>query len=171
MTVRRLTLIRHAKASTQHSRDQRDFERPLGERGENDAERMGKRLAALGFQPDLVVSSTAERALRTAMIIADRVGHATGSIVTRDDLYLASRGKLQKIVQETAATVGHLVLVGHNPGMSDLWGWLADDHGPSMPTCGIVRIELSHGSWANTARGDAVLLDFDFPMRDPIEGI
>jgi phosphohistidine phosphatase len=158
-------LVRHAKAIAEHRHDQRDFDRPLADRGSADAIHMGRRFAVRAARPDLMVSSTAMRALQTAQAIADAIGRTTASIVTRDDLYLASARTLLEIVRETEASVVHLLLVGHNPGMSDLWGRLSNERAPSLPTCGIVRLELPRGSWRDTADGDAILLDFDHPRR------
>ncbi|MBW2231005.1 MAG: histidine phosphatase family protein [Deltaproteobacteria bacterium] len=166
MATKHLTLIRHAKASVNHRGGRGDFDRPLAERGERDAKRMATRLAAIGFAPDLLVSSAAERALQTAHEIAGRIDDLAESIVTRDDMYLASARALLDIVRETEAGVRHLVLVGHNPGLSDLWDWLVDERGGGLPTGGIARLELSVGSWLDASQGDAILLDFDHPRRE-----
>lgn len=127
---------------------------------------MGKRLAALDFAPDQVVSSSARRALQTAYEIARRIDYPAESVATRDDMYLASGLTLLDVVRETPAPVEHLVLVGHNPGLSDLWDWLVDEHGNGLPTCGIARLELTVGSWRDASPGDAVLLEFDYPKRE-----
>jgi len=166
MATKHLTLIRHAKASADHRGGRRDFDRPLAERGEKDVKRLGKRLTSIDFEPDRIVSSTACRALQTATEIARRVGFPSDAIVTRDDMYLASAGTLLDIVGRTESEVGHLVLVGHNPGISDLWEWLVDRRESGMPTCAIARLELTLGAWLDASQGDATLLDFDYPKRD-----
>jgi phosphohistidine phosphatase len=166
VATRHLTLIRHAKANADHRGGRGDFDRPLAERGEKDVKRMGKRLAAIGFAPDRIVSSAALRAHQTACEIARRIDHSASAIETREDMYLASGGSLLDVVRETDASLEHLALVGHNPGLSDLWDWLVDERGSVLPTCGIARLELTLGCWADASPGDAILLEFDFPKRD-----
>lgn len=165
MSTRLLTLIRHAKASVEQRGGGGDFERALAPRGERDVVRMGKRLATAGSTPDLIVSSAALRADQTARAIAVEIGHPLDQIVTSEDLYLASERYLLDSVRATDPAVRHLALVGHNPGLSDLWGWLTDDYGTNLPTCGIARLELETESWREVIPGCALLVDFDYPKR------
>jgi len=166
MEPRLLTLVRHAKASSEHRGGRRDFERPLAPRGERDVVRMGERLASAGVRPERIVASTARRAGQTADAIAGAIGHPTAEIVRSDDLYMAGRRELLEAVTTTEATVRHLTLVGHNPGLSRLWGWLVDDDGVELPTCGIARLALDVEDWASVFEGCARLIDFDYPKRD-----
>ena len=67
--MKQLLLVRHAKSSWANI-DQDDFNRPLNERGHVDAPMMARRLLARGLSIDLIVSSTALRALTTAEYFA-----------------------------------------------------------------------------------------------------
>jgi len=165
--ARRLTLVRHAKASTEPRGGSRDFERPLAPRGEQDAARMGERLARAGVMPDRIVASTARRAAQTADAVARAIGYPTRDIERNDAVYMASRRELVERVEATDASVRHLLLVGHNPGMSELWGWLTGDLRTELPTCGIARLELETPAWDALFEGCARLIDFDYPKRDP----
>ena len=165
MPTRWLTLIRHAKAVSEQRGERRDFERPLAPRGEGDAVRMARRLAAAGVAPDLIVSSSARRAAQTAAAIAPALDYPPERIEHAEDLYLAGPRTLLEYVHATDRDVLHLALVGHNPGLSDLWGWLTGDPGANLPTCGIARLELEADSWSEVLPGCAVLLEFDYPKR------
>ncbi len=157
-----LTLIRHAKSSwSQPELD--DFERPLNRRGERDAPKMGKRLAALEPHPDRFVSSPAVRARRTAEVIADAVSGAAPELV--DSLYLASPGRMLGVVHDLDDALEHVALVAHNPGTTEFANALADIRIDNVPTCGVVRLELAVDHWRDTAFGCARLLDFDFPKK------
>jgi phosphohistidine phosphatase SixA len=74
--VKTLFLIRHAKSSWDDPALP-DKDRPLGDRGRRDAPKMGKRLAKGDVEPDLILSSPARRALKTAEIIASFASSAT----------------------------------------------------------------------------------------------
>lgn len=167
MPTRMLTLVRHAKASAPHRGDQRDFARPLAPRGERDAVRMGERLARTGVRPDRIVASTARRAQQTADAIARAIGYPVERIDRSDAVYMASHRALVELIESTSPDVRHLMLVGHNPDLSRLWGWLTGDDGAELPTCGVARLELDVDAWPEVCAGCARLVEHDYPKRDP----
>lgn len=161
--VKLLTLVRHAKSSWSDA-ELSDFERPLNRRGERDAPQMGRRFAGVEPPPDVLLSSPAARAKRTAEVIAAAAGLGD-TLRFEQALYLASPGQMLSLVQEQDDTVDHLALVGHNPGMTALANLLGDAGIPNVPTCGIVRLELDVEHWRDAAPGRAHLLDFDYPKK------
>ena len=87
--MKTLYLVRHAKSS-RHDPSLSDRDRPLDERGKQDAPKMGQRLAKRDVRPDLLLSSPAVRALTTAQLIAEEVGYKRKDIVVDDRLYASS---------------------------------------------------------------------------------
>lgn len=163
----RLTLIRHAAATPEQRGQSSDFERALSPLGEHEAGRMAARLRAVHFAPDRIVASSARRTIQTAEAIAAEIGLPLDRIEGSDDLYLASAARWVDYVVEVDDRFRHLALVGHNPGLTDLWDWLTDDDADSLPTCGVARFELDGlTSWQDLAPGCGLLLDFDYPARD-----
>jgi phosphohistidine phosphatase len=162
---RRITLIRHGKAAVEPDGPRGDFDRPLAGRGERDARDMGERLHAIGFDPDRIISSAAKRALRTARLIAKQVGYERSDIEVTEDIYLASPGTLLDVIYAAPNEARHIVLVGHNPGMSDLFDLLCGRTMPAMPTCAIARLEVAAATWPDVTPGSAHLLDFDYPKN------
>ena len=83
-----LSLLRHAKSGWDDS-SLKDFDRPLSERGETAAPRMGAYMAAQGLAPDLVLCSPAVRACRTLDLV---LPHLAGgpTVVYEDNFYLAA---------------------------------------------------------------------------------
>lgn len=160
-----LSLVRHAKSSWKDE-ELTDFERPLNARGERDAPRMARRFAAASPRPDLVLASPAERARRTAQVIAAQAG-LVDALEFERALYLATPGQMLGLAQEQDDAVGHLVLVGHNPGLTALVDLLARAGIQNVPTCGIVRLELDVEHWRDAAPGCARLVDFDYPKKKP----
>ena len=81
-----LVLVRHAKSDWGHP-GLADHNRPLNDRGLRDAPVLAQRLAATGFRPDRLLTSTALRARTTAGFFADALGVAADA---REELYGAS---------------------------------------------------------------------------------
>ena len=86
--MKTLLLLRHAKSSWSQGVAS-DHDRPLNGRGERAAPLMGRLIRHHELVPDIVVTSTAVRAKRTADLVADACGYQD-SIHTNDDLYHAS---------------------------------------------------------------------------------
>src|SRR5436189_490239 len=84
--MKTLFLIRHAKSSWDDTALP-DKDRPLNDRGKRDALKMGKRLAKRDVKPDLILSSPARRALRTAEVVAKKLDYKRKHIVGDDRLY------------------------------------------------------------------------------------
>ena len=70
--MKKLIVIRHGK-STWDNLQLRDFDRPLNERGRQDAPKIGQRLASLSLMPDKFISSPAKRAISTAFAIGEEI--------------------------------------------------------------------------------------------------
>jgi phosphohistidine phosphatase len=164
--MKRLYLIRHAKSSWAEP-GLPDFERPLNGRGKTDAPFMGRRLADHGVRPDLIVSSPAKRARKTARCIAEAVGFARDSIRFDETIYEAEVPSLLGAIARVPAECETLFFVGHNFGISDLAAWLLGRDIGVLPTCGIVGIEFDGLSWPDLSEGSGRLLFVDFPKKHP----
>lgn len=163
--MKRLLLCRHAQSDWKDAA-MADIERPLTKLGELDASLMGKRLAARGMQPDLIVSSPARRALSTADRLArELVGYAGKKIAVVEGLYGVSPEGLLAIVGklESGSTV---CLVGHNPETTIFANYLGGLSLANMPTCGIVALEFDVGAWGEISGGAGTLLFFDYPRKE-----
>jgi phosphohistidine phosphatase len=163
--LRRLILLRHAKSSWDDS-SLPDFDRPLAERGERDAPFMAKRLAARAPLPTLLVSSPALRALRTAELAAPSLGIAAADIRTHADLYLASPRALLAIVAALPQQHTCVLLVAHNPGLTELANELLPAlELDNLPTAGAVAIDTDADDWPAFARAERRLGFYDFPKN------
>ena len=121
-----LIIMRHAK-SAWGTEYQRDFDRPLTERGESDADKMADWLAEQNLIPDIFISSPAIRAKQTALIMASRYGRGDKDIVWDKDVYNASLGKLLKVIEQQVNDHQCMILIGHNPGLDSLLCFLSAD--------------------------------------------
>jgi len=119
---RELILLRHAKAVEPEAED---FNRVLTQSGKAQAERMGRQLLRRGIKPDLVVSSPAARAWETAVTACREMGIAESAIVPDRAVYEADAAQLIQVIERHGGNARCLLLVGHNPGLSDLGAGLA----------------------------------------------
>lgn len=150
-----LVLMRHAKSDWSDP-TLTDHDRPLNGRGVRDAPRMAARLAKTGFQPDLILASTAVRASMTA----DALGAALGVPITPvPNLYGASARTL--ISHAVGHEAGSIVLVAHDPGMSDLAAELSGGGITHMPTAAVATFIWNSVDWdaVTTLEPDTWTLD------------
>lgn len=165
--MKRLLLIRHAKSSWEDS-TLADLERPLNARGLRAAPQMGKRLRERNIHPDLMITSPAIRASATCSILAEKLGFATTKIQTEPRLYHASEEQLLEVVRaipDLNDSEEIVVLVGHNPGLTEFANRLLGEHLLNIPTCGVVEAAISASSWAETTWGCGKMVSFDFPKK------
>lgn len=135
-----LTLARHAKSDWgDASLD--DFDRPLNARGLRDAPEMARRVLRSGVRPEVLLSSTALRARTTAEHFAAAFGV---ELTERDDLYGAPAETLLEAARGTGAS--EVMVVAHDPGMSELVSTLADRE-VRMTTCAVAVFTWHEGSW------------------------
>lgn len=161
--MKRLTLIRHAKSDWDNRLP--DFERPLNERGEGDAPRMAARLAQYQEIPDRLLSSPAARALRTSTLLARGLDIPEQEIRTDERLYNASARTLLDCIRATDDQVEHLVLVAHNPGITDLANELTDSRIDNLVTCAVLGADLEIEHWREARPGRGRVRYYDFPKN------
>ena len=146
--MRTLILLRHAAAESQRL-DGRDFDRALTPAGRAEAEAAGRRLAALDSRPQLLLTSPARRARGTADIVARRLGLAAAAMQEDATLYPGAAPALRAAIARTDQAIGCLLLIGHNPGLSELATVLdADGEGVALATGAFVRLDLPLADWS-----------------------
>jgi phosphohistidine phosphatase len=159
----RLTLVRHAKTEPAHP-GQEDWDRMLEARGQRDAPEMGRRLKGRGRKPDAVLTSPAVRALATTSIMTRELGVAASKVTQDERLYLASPKELLRVVKELGGKAKHLMVVGHNPGLTEFADALASDRSlDNLPTCGVFTLEFDIEDWADLELGTGANAEFDYP--------
>ena len=134
-----LYLLRHAHAGNAGAWTGDDAERPLSARGKDQAERLGKLLAARGVVPDTILSSPKVRARQTANIVGDALGVG----VTSDDR-LAQEFDLDALAELIVGVgSGSLMVVGHDPDFSEMLATLVGAAELPMRKGAIARIDLA----------------------------
>ena len=162
--IKRLTLLRHAK-SGHNNHSMSDRERPLNRRGQRDAPLMGRRLMSKGGRPSLIITSPAVRARQTSRLLAQAIGYPVEFIQTEQELYLADPEIILDVVAGQDNTFTEIVVVGHNPGITELANRLGRTQIDNVPTCGMVQLESDIRSWDEFGRTPCELIDFDYPKH------
>lgn len=165
--AKRLILLRHAKSSWKEAA-LADFDRPLSGRGKRDAPAMAQRLKQWGIRPDLILSSPAKRARKTAKIAAEELGYPGKAIRCDERLYLQGVKALLAVLTETDDRCDEVMLVGHNPDMTELAERLTGDDFGEIPTAGAVVIRIEGTNWRDLAESGGATLLFDYPKKHPL---
>ena len=129
-----------------------DRERPLNERGKRDAPRMGRRLAELGVKPDVILSSPARRAFKTARILAGELDYRVEDIRVDDRLYAAESDVLLQVIRELGDAKLCVMLVGHNPELTELAHRYSSGI-THLPTCAVAEFAFAADSWPDAVLG------------------
>lgn len=160
-----LTIVRHAKSSWDFP-ELSDRERPLNDRGNRNAPKMGKRMLKAEINPAKIVSSPAVRAWRTAQIIAETIDYPADNLVPDQRLYHASVPELLTVIADQGEACDHLMIVGHNPGLTDLANYLSPNLTDNLPTAGIVTVTSDRDDWDLKGNPRTNLIYHDYPKKN-----
>jgi phosphohistidine phosphatase len=162
-----LTIVRHAKSSWKDT-SLPDRKRPLNKRGERDAPVMGKRIHDHNIRPSLIVTSPATRAWTTAKVIARELNYPKEFLQREDLLYLASLERILDVIVSQENGFNSLMVVGHNPGLTDLVNFLQPGLTNNLPTAGVVSVQIDQDDWNLYERPSTELLVHDWPKKQAI---
>lgn len=161
----RLTLVRHAKTEPGRA-GQEDWDRMLEPRGQRDAPEMARRLQQSGPKPERILSSPAVRAITTATIMARGLGVAAQKVQQDERLYLASPKQMLAVIQELGGRAKHLMVVGHNPGITEFADRISSERSlDNMPTCAVYTLQFAIKEWSELSWDSGVEAEFDYPKR------
>ena len=138
--------MRHAKSSWADD-SILDRDRPLNERGLRDAPRMAQFLVANKLTPDLIVSSSANRARSTAILVADDLDSESVTVEFVDDFYLATPDIYLEFACRLSDQFNRPLFVGHNPGMETLVNDFGTNEWENMPTAAIAHVKFDFENW------------------------
>jgi phosphohistidine phosphatase len=160
--MKKLILLRHAKSSWKDA-SLDDFDRPLNRRGKKDAQLMAEKLAMRKIKIDLMISSPAKRTNETAKIFANILGYET-EIIFNDKLYEASYKEILEVINLVDEKYQNVLLVCHNPGITNLTNYISDHFIENIPTSGIVGLSTKSG-WKNINENGCSFLFYDYSKK------
>ena len=167
--MKRLILFRHAK-SEWNSEYETDHARPLANRGRSAAALMGCFVARIKEIPDLVLTSSAERARRTTELAA-QAGRWPSTVDVSEALYHVSPQSVLDEIRRQRDSVDSLLLVGHEPTWSDLAARLVGNAKLRFPTAAMARIDFAAETWKGVQFGEGILIWFVTPKLLKAAGI
>jgi len=153
--MKTLLLMRHAKSSWANEGTP-DFQRPLNNRGERDAPRIGAWMQENGHCPEVLFSSTSTRTRETAALFLPELRPAP-SVEYFDDLYHADVPTLTRVIQKADSQIESLMVLAHNPGMEQLISSLKGKF-EELPTSALAVFQLDILGWDTFSEGSKAML-------------
>jgi phosphohistidine phosphatase len=142
--MKTLLILRHAKSSWNNP-ELADIDRPLNKRGKRDAPRIGALLREEDLIPDIIISSPAVRARKTAKAVSKASGYE-GKIEINEDYYPGYTESFIESFYSLEERIGSVMIVAHNPGLEE---FLYDLTGESvrLPTSALAQVLLPIDEW------------------------
>lgn len=158
---RTLILMRHAKTEDQKP-GQRDYDRELLTRGKEEAALMAERLVGLTTVPQKILSSPAKRTQQTSEIVCSAFSISPTFVKFESGLYHAPAHKIASEIMVTDAEVTTLMVIGHNPGISDFAYDCSKETAIGFATSAIALFSFE-GEWMDLPSVHLKLIHFSRP--------
>lgn len=150
--------MRHGKSSWELNVSDKD--RPLNQRGIDDAHNMGAFLQNQAYTVDAVFSSPAIRAAHTALIVSREMNVPMHTISFSESLYDFSGEDVLEFVRCLDDTLDTVMTFGHNNACTSLAYSLADFTGDNIPTAAAVLFRFDVSLWSEITKANA---EYFFP--------
>ncbi|MCH3883012.1 MULTISPECIES: SixA phosphatase family protein [Tenacibaculum] len=157
--MKTLYIVRHAKSSWSYDSVQ-DIDRPLKERGINDAHLLSKFLASKIQKPDVFISSSANRALHTSVIFCENFSYPLSNLQIKRQLYSFSDGYLVKTVKALDDSFDSAIIFSHDHGINTFVNKFGSKPIAHVSTCGVIAIEFEEKHWKNIKKGTTIMVEF-----------
>ena len=162
--MKKIYFIRHAKSSWKEE-GLNDFERPLNKRGKRDAPFMASRLKHFGVTPSRIITSPAIRAFKTAKKMAEILSYPKEEIILDNSLYESNFENYLNLIQSLDDTDNDIIIVAHNPEITEVTEILSDALIGNMPTCSILCIGFDVACFKEIDAHTGKVLFFDYPKK------
>ena len=156
--MKTLYIVRHAKSSWEYEGIE-DIDRPLKKRGIKDAHLMSKILSTKIIRPDVFLSSSANRALHTAIIFCENFEYPLSNLKIRRQLYSFSDGYLVKMVKALDDGFSTAIIFSHDHGINTFVNKFGNKPLAHVPTCGVIGIQFEEKHWKNIKKGKTILFE------------
>ena len=143
--MKKITLLRHGDSLFQDS-SANDWSRPLSPEGEKECHDVAKFIKDCHPLPSKIISSNARRTIETVKILLEKNKWDSEILNVDKELYLASAILLTEKIQSQSESINDLIIVGHNPGLSELSSSLLKQS-IYLPTSGCVSLNINLDLW------------------------
>jgi phosphohistidine phosphatase len=165
--MKRLILVRHAKAGEKTILTS-DIDRALIKKGKKQARMMAELFAGLNIKVDLVLSSSARRAVETADIFIKEIKYPPAKVIKTEFFYnYFSTNRFIRYLEDLNLQSNTIMVFGHNPTIHELARNLCinfEEEG--FPKCAIAIIEFDKDRWEGITKGEGNLTFFEHPKKE-----
>ncbi len=154
--MKTLTLMRHGKSSWKY--DVIDRERPLNQRGKNDAKLVANHFMKQNIVPTIICSSPAKRALNTCKIFIKAFNLSETSIRVEEDLYDFGGESVVNFIKNLPDSCSDIMIFGHNHAFTSITNIFGSIFIDNLPTSGLVKINFEVESWREIKSGQTELI-------------
>lgn len=163
-SYKQLFIVRHGKSSWEYENVD-DIDRPLKVKGINDAYAMAKRLGSKNKEPQLILSSPANRALHTSLIFARILDYPLFNLRLNETIYNGDLDEILQLIHEVDDSISTLMIFGHNPLSTDLSNLFLKDKLDKLPTAGITSLNFKAESWRDISKDNVSTELVDYPKK------
>lgn len=160
--MKKIILVRHSKSSWKDF-SLADFQRPLNKRGRFDGPIMANYLVNKTKAIDYLHSSSSVRTFETSKFFISRIKFK--EIKYDDDLYHCPADSIVDILKNYIEDYDSVMIVSHNPGLTDLINNITNISLDNLPTSGIAEIHFNCDCWSKISVENSSLIDLKFPKQ------
>lgn len=161
--MKKLYLLRHAKSSWEFNVD--DHQRPLNERGHEDAALIGAYLKAEQLEFQRILCSTAVRTQETAKIVLAHLTNLENAFSSTAALYDFEGTEVVNVIKNIPDTIQDVLIIGHNNALTNIANGYGNRKISNISTCGLVSIEFDCEKWTAIAKGETIFSIFPKELR------
>ena len=160
--MKSLIIVRHCKSSWADL-SLSDFDRPLNKRGNIDGELMSNYLREKEKKIDKLILSTSKRTRLTSKYFTEKIHFDSISYI--DELYHASYSDIINIISKVENNFNSIMVIGHNPGLTELINQYTNMNIYNLPTTGVVKVEFKENKWKRITENKGKIIYKKFPKE------
>jgi len=141
-------IVRHGKAAPANA-SVADADRLLTDTGVARTCKIAEYMAESRPVIDHIISSPAERAYDTALIIADKLGFPTKNVAAEEKLFTGDDSDMIDLLEDLDDSINSVMIVGHNPQVTRVANRFVSPQLESLPTTGVVSVHLDTEKWSD----------------------
>ena len=153
--MKELVVLRHAKSNRAYFVE--DIHRPLSMEGIERIKKVSHKKSDFFKKADVIISSPANRALHTAIIMINELNIDFEQLVVDQDLYTFSSTKVIDYVYALNEQWNKVVLVGHNPAFMETINHFSDAGINHLRTAGLAKITFDGDQWSAIYEGEILM--------------
>ncbi len=146
--MKTICFMRHGTAEKIKS-EGTDYSRHLTDKGKKESKKILKSIKnETSFNCDVIITSVALRAVETASIAAKKFGFSKEDIIINEYLYQnVNMITFKSIFNKIDNSIQSIMLIGHNPILSEIVSRFFPDFSHEMPASSAVSIDFETDDW------------------------